>query len=65
MIKCPHCGSSAQVRKYDGDISFEGYNKEDICITRNYICMGCDEYFDTEQYYHADNGECVCEEEDE
>ena len=30
MVKCPYCGSSAQVRKYDWDISFEGYNKEDI-----------------------------------
>ena len=63
MVKCPNCGSTAQVRKYDWDIHFD--NDEEITIYRDYVCKGCGHYFRAEQLYRADGWEMVCEEEDE
>lgn len=63
MIKCPNCGSAAQVKKYDWDIDLP-FDKE-IIITRNYLCKGCAHLFNTIQSYNATNDEIVYEEEDE
>jgi C4-type Zn-finger protein len=62
MVKCPNCGSTAQVQKYDWDIHFE--NEDEISIYREYVCKGCGEYFRTERLYRADGWEMVCEEEE-
>ena len=61
MIKCPNCGSTAQIRKYDWDIHF--VNNDKIFIYRDYVC-GCGEYFRTGKLYKADSEEEVCEEEE-
>ena len=64
MVKCPYCGSSAQTRRYDWDIEFNG--EDEITIYRNYLCKGCGHLFKTEKLYRADgNWEMICEEEDE
>ena len=63
MIKCPNCGSTAQVKKYDWDIDLR-FNTE-IIITRNYLCKGCSHLFNTIQSYEASSKEIVYEEEDE
>ena len=63
MIRCPNCGSTAQVRKYDWDIEFNG--DDEITIYRHYLCKGCGHLFKTERLYRADGWEMACEEEDE
>ena len=62
MVKCPYCGSSAQVRKYGWDIHF--VNDNEVIIYRDYKC-GCGEYFGTEQTYIAQGCEQIEEEEGE
>ena len=62
MVKCPNCGSSAQVRKYDWDIDFEG--DDEITIYRDYVCKSCGHLFKTERFYRADGWEMVCEEDE-
>lgn len=62
MVKCPNCGSSAQVRKYDWDIEFDG--DEELTIYRDYVCKGCGHLFKTERLYRADGWEMVCEEDE-
>jgi C4-type Zn-finger protein len=63
MIKCPKCGSTAQVKEYNWDIGLP-FDTE-IVITRNYLCKGCAHLFDTIQSYEANSREIVYEEEDE
>lgn len=62
MVRCPNCGSTAQVRKYDWDINFDSDNE--ITIYCDYICKGCSHLFKTEKLYRADGGETVCEEDE-
>jgi DNA-directed RNA polymerase subunit RPC12/RpoP len=63
MVRCPNCGSTAQVRKYDWDIHFDSENE--ITINRQYLCKGCGHLFSTDQLYKADGEEIVNDEEDE
>lgn len=62
MIECPNCGTTAQIRKYDWDISFESDNK--IIIHTEYLCMRCRTLFKTERLYRVDGDETVCEEDE-
>ena len=62
MIKCPNCGSAAQVCKYDWDIHFD--NDEEITIYQDCLCKGCSHLFRTERLYRADGWEMVCEEDE-
>lgn len=57
MIKCPNCGSTAQVKYLKGKFEEDG---EQICAIRKYRC-GCGEIFHTTEYYYSDD----CEEVDE
>lgn len=43
MPKCPHCGSTAQVREWDTQYHEAGSTKE-IVVVRRYKC-GCGCYF--------------------
>lgn len=41
MTKCPHCGSTAQVREWDADYFTE--SQYEIVVVRKYHCgCGCD-----------------------
>lgn len=62
MTKCPNCGSTAQVRKYDYDVYV---NEEEVRVNRQYFCRGCGHLFSTDQYYNVAGEEIVNEEEDE
>jgi hypothetical protein len=55
MIKCPNCGSTAQVKYQSVKLEEDG---EQICATRKYKC-GCGKVFTTSQYYYADEQEEV------
>ena len=43
MTKCPHCGSTAQVRLWDEDYSHE--REYEIFLIRKYEC-GCGAHFE-------------------
>lgn len=60
MPKCPHCGSTAQVRLLDSDFSLES-DTELVCI-RDYKC-GCGTYFRTAVVYTTYDDEEVIREE--
>jgi hypothetical protein len=49
MVKCPNCGSSAQVEEFDTLYHEDG---EVIIVERRYHC-GCNHYFHTLQTYKA------------
>ena len=49
MIKCPNCGSSAQVKILTTQYMEDGWTIE---VKRIYIC-GCGETFIGESYYHC------------
>ena len=57
MIRCPHCGSSAQVKYKKAKFEEDG---DTICAIRYYTC-GCGNVFRTTQYYHTDDSEDVDE----
>ena len=61
MPKCPHCGSTAQVKHKKTTFEEDG---EAICVIRYYTC-GCGNIFRTAQYYCADDEEYVYEYGDE
>ena len=48
MVRCPHCGSTAQVKFLDGDFSLESDNE--LVYIREYGC-GCGTYFRTAVTY--------------
>ena len=56
-IKCPNCGSTAQVKHLKSKFEEDG---EQICAIRKYHC-GCGTTFHTTEYYYSDD----CEEVDE
>lgn len=60
MIKCPHCGSTAQVRFLDSEFMEES-SIEVLCIS-NYKC-GCGTHFKTGKVYTSEDEEVVIEEE--
>lgn len=60
MIKCPHCGSTAQVRFIDSEFMEES-SAEVLCIS-TYKC-GCGTYFKTGKVYISEDEEVVIEEE--
>lgn len=60
MIKCPHCGSTAQVRFIDSEFMEES-SVEVLCISA-YKC-GCGTYFKTGKVYTSEDEEVVIEEE--
>ena len=56
MIKCPYCGSTAQVKLQSID---HMESSKGICAIRYYKC-GCGKYFDSTQWYIPDeNGEKI------
>lgn len=60
MIRCPHCGSAAQVKFLDGDFSLEDDNG--LVYIRDYKC-GCGTHFRTAvTYITYDDEEIVREE---
>ena len=60
MIKCPHCGSTAQVTLLDGDFSLESDNE--LVYIRDYKC-GCGIYFRTAVVYTTYDDEEIIREE--
>lgn len=60
MPKCPHCGSTAQVRLFDSDFSFE--NDTELVYICYYKC-GCGTYFQTAVTYTTYDDEEVIKEE--
>jgi hypothetical protein len=57
MIKCPNCGSTAQVKYLKRTFEEDG---DSICVIRKYQC-GCGEIFHTTEYYYSDYPETVDE----
>lgn len=49
MIKCPNCGSTAQIKYLKSKIEEDG---EHIVVMRQYQC-GCGKTFSTDQDYEA------------
>ena len=62
MIKCPRCGSTAQVRMYGYDTDID---MEEIKVRRYYLCKGCGILFETDQFYRSNGYEMLAPEEDE
>ena len=60
MPKCPHCGSTAQVRLLDSDFSLE--SDTELVYIRDYKC-GCGTYFQTAVTYITYDDEEVIREE--
>ena len=60
MTKCPHCGSTAQVRFIDSEFMEES-SIEVLCVS-NYKC-GCGTRFKTGKVYVSEEDEVVIEEE--
>lgn len=58
MVKCPNCGSEAQVKYVKGRFEEDG---DSICAIREYRC-GCGKRFYTTEYYYSDCPEEVDEE---
>ena len=56
MIKCPNCGSTAQVKSlstvYEESLG-------EVCVVRYYKCGCCKSYNTTQWYEPDDNGEEV------
>jgi hypothetical protein len=59
MIKCPNCGSTAQVKP----LSLRANGDEFLVVKREYSC-GCGVVFKTTQYYYAQDREVVYETKD-
>lgn len=59
MTRCPHCGSTAQVREQDADYHTESLYE--IIIVRRYRC-GCGCYFTGTTAYRMDGYEEIEEE---
>lgn len=55
MIKCPNCGSTAQIHLLSTKYEEDG---EKLIVSRLYHC-GCDKAFSTTQYYNATDTEEV------
>ena len=53
MIKCPNCGSTAQVKYLSAKYEEDG---EQIVASRKYKC-GCGKEFKTTQYYYTNDYE--------
>lgn len=60
MPKCPHCGSTAQVKLLDENYSYEWEYK--IVIIRDYKC-GCGAYFRGITYFYRHGYEMIDKEE--
>ena len=56
MIKCPNCGSTAQVKTYV--VEFEDDPLGGVIRYKTYKC-GCDHIFTTRTYYKASSNEIV------
>ena len=54
MIKCPHCGSTAQVEEWETNYYEDSANE--ITVVRRYRC-GCGCYFTGTTAYHIDGEE--------
>ena len=59
MIKCPNCGSTAQVKL----LSIRANGDEFLVVKREYGC-GCGSTFKTVQYYDAQSREVIYETKD-
>lgn len=59
MIKCPNCGSTAQVKILNVDIDLE---EDEVYVHRHYKC-GCGTYFRTAVTYITYDDEEVIREE--
>lgn len=59
MSRCPHCGSTAQVREWDAD--YHEDSVDEITVVRRYRC-GCGCYFNGISCYKMDGYELIEEE---
>lgn len=53
MVRCPNCGSTAQIKLIDTKYNEDGWTIE---VVRTYHC-GCGETFTAKSWYHSDSTE--------